>query len=152
MNDLLCELSEKWEQALLAGKSDREWRAIALSGRASVGIFAAVREPDERIAVLIEAPLITAPRALFEFRADGVSVADQRRVQEGVCRFALTLEKVEVCDVFKILAADIMARRCVTLVGVRTTPNERVSWPETVEPICERKKHAERCVQKSRRH
>jgi hypothetical protein len=40
--------------------------------------------------------------------AEGLSVADQRRPEEGVFRLAITLESDEVRDVFEVLAADIV--------------------------------------------
>jgi hypothetical protein len=108
MTDLRSELRDKWREAELTGKGDREWRGIALSVQGPLSILAGIREPDGRIALLLEAPMTVAPRIPLRLRADGVSLADQRRPDEGIYRVALTLEHEELRDVFEVLAADII--------------------------------------------
>ena len=108
MMDLRSELKAKWREAEGAGKTDREWRGIALSVHAAVQLVAGIREPDNRIALLLEAPIAAAPRSALRMRADGVSLADQRRPDEGIYRLAITLEHEDLRDVFEVLAADII--------------------------------------------
>jgi Putative PD-(D/E)XK family member, (DUF4420) len=90
------------------GKGDREWRGIALSVQAPVRLIAGIREPDGRIALLLEAPIAAAPRLPLRLRADGVSLADQRRPDEGIYRLAITLEHEGLRDIFEVLAVDIV--------------------------------------------
>jgi hypothetical protein len=73
-----------------------------------VRFVAAVREPDERAALLIEAPLKAAPVSAYRFVAHGMSVADQRRAEEGIFRIAIVLEEDSVEQVFEVLAADVV--------------------------------------------
>ena len=108
MTEPRSELRAKWREAELTGKGDREWRGIALSVEAPLALLAGIREPDGRIALLLEAPIEAAPRFPLRFRADGVSLADQRRPDEGIFRVAVTLENEELRDVFEVLAADII--------------------------------------------
>jgi hypothetical protein len=108
MNALRSELRSKWREAELAGTSDSEWRGVALSVEAPLAILAGIREPDGRIALLLEAPIDAAPRLPLHFRADGVSLADQRRTDEGIFRAAVTLEHDELRDIFEVLAVDLI--------------------------------------------
>jgi len=108
MTDLRSELKAKWREAEVTGKSDREWRGIALAVSAPVQLIAGIREPDNRIALLLEAPISAAPRSTLRLRADGVSLADQRRPDEGIYRLAITLEHEGLRDVFEVLAADVI--------------------------------------------
>src|SRR5262245_38699101 len=104
MTDLRSELKAKWREAEVTGKTDREWRGIGLSVPAVVQLIAGIREPDNRIALLLEAPIAAAPRSTLRMRADGVSLADQRRPDEGIYRLAITLEHEGLRDVFEVLA------------------------------------------------
>jgi hypothetical protein len=79
---------------------------LDLSG--PVRFVAAVREPDSRIALLLEAPLGVAPATPYRVAADGLSVTDQRRPEEGLLRIAIALEHDSVRDVFEVLAADVV--------------------------------------------
>jgi hypothetical protein len=108
MTDLRSELRTKWQKALFTEGGDREWRAIALSAQAAIGLLAGIREPDGRITLILEAPIAAAPRSPLQLRADGVSLTDQRRADEGVYRVALTLEHEELRDVFEVLVLDII--------------------------------------------
>jgi hypothetical protein len=103
------ELAAKWRDAALAGPGGREWRAVALSARSPLAFLAGVREPDGRIALLLEAPLDAAPAAPFRLHAEGVSVSDQRRPDEALFRLAVTLEREELRDVFEVLVLDVIA-------------------------------------------
>lgn len=76
--------------------------------QAPLKLIAGIREPDGRIALLLEAPIAAAPRSPLRLRADGVSLADQRRPDEGIYRLAVTLEHEELRDVFEVLAADLV--------------------------------------------
>lgn len=113
------ELGSKWREALLAGPSGHEWRGIALSVRGPIGLLAGVREPDNRLALLIEGPLSVAPAALFRLSAEGVSVSDQRRPAEGLFRLAIALERDELRDVFEVLVLDV-----IDVVCTAGTPTE----------------------------
>ena len=122
MTDLRSELKAKWREAEVTGKADREWRGVALSVHAAVQLIAGIREPDNRIALLLEAPIAAAPRSALRLRADGVSLADQRRPDEGIYRLAITLEHEGLRDVFEVLAADIVdfvrpAPTAITAIG-----------------------------------
>jgi hypothetical protein len=108
MTDLRSELKAKWREAELEGKGGREWRGIALSVQGSVRFLAGIREPDGRITLLLEAPIAAAPRAPLRLRAEGVSVSDQRRSDEGIYRMSIALEHEELRDIFEVLAADIV--------------------------------------------
>ena len=101
------ELIEKWARVGISEASGREWRVVALSASAPVRILAGVREPDNRIALLLEAPLAEAPNEPIRFVANGLSVTDQRRFEEDTFRVAIVLERLEVRDVFEVLATDI---------------------------------------------
>lgn len=79
---------------------------MALEVAGQVRFVAAVREPDERAALLLEAPLKAAPVSSYRFAADGMSVTDQRRAEEGIFRIAIVLEEDGVEQVFEVLAAD----------------------------------------------
>ena len=122
MTDLRSELKAKWREAEVTGKGDREWRGIALSVQAPVRLIAGIREPDGRIALLLEAPIAAAPRLPLRLRADGVSLADQRRPDEGIYRLAITLEHEGLRDIFEVLAADI-----VDIVKPTATPIKAIA-------------------------
>jgi len=125
MTDLRTELATKWQEAMLANRSGHEWRGVALNVTASVRFMAAVREPDERVALLIEAPLAAALSSVYRVHATGLSVTDQRRPDEGLFRLAITLESDELRDVFEVLAADIVAVTA-TSATARQAMNEAV--------------------------
>lgn len=92
MTALRDELVSKWAEAARARPSDREWRAVALSVPATVRFLAGIREPDARIALLIEAPLGAAPTTLLRIAAEGVSLSDRRDAAQGLVRIAVTLD------------------------------------------------------------
>jgi Putative PD-(D/E)XK family member, (DUF4420) len=108
LHDLRAELDAKWREAKLANRSGHEWRGVALAVNAPIRFVAGVREPDERMALLLEVPLISAPSSTFRLQADGLSVTDQRRPEEGIYRLAIALERDELRDVFEVVAADII--------------------------------------------
>jgi hypothetical protein len=108
MIDLRVELGDKWEKARRTASGGREWRGIALKVQAAVRFLAAIREPDEAMSLLIEAPLASAPAAILRFQAQGVTVADQRRPEENIFRVAITLECSDLRDVFEVLAVDLI--------------------------------------------
>jgi hypothetical protein len=83
-------------------------RGVALDVAGPVRFVAAVREPDERAALLLEAPLKAAPASSYRFAADGMSVTDQRRAEEEIFRIAIVLEGDGVEQVFEVLAADVV--------------------------------------------
>jgi hypothetical protein len=108
MTDLRAELRRKWREAVDTGRAGYEWRGVALDVPGAVRFVAAVREPDERIALLLEAPLNAAPVSSYSFAADGMSVTDQRRAEEGLFRIAIVLEEDAVEQVFEVLATDVV--------------------------------------------
>ena len=114
MIDPRAQLAIKWREAMVASRSGHEWRGVALDVLAPVRFIAAVREPDDRIALLLEAPLDAALSSAYRVQAEGLSVTDQRRPEEGLFRLAITLESDDVRDVFEVLAGDIVA---VTVVS-----------------------------------
>lgn len=101
------ELRSKWQAAAETGSAGTEWRAIALSLTAPVKLLAGIREPDARIALLLETPLSAAPRTILRTQSEAVSLTDQRRQEEGLMRLAITLERDESTDVFEVLASDL---------------------------------------------
>jgi hypothetical protein len=107
--EVLEELVLKWEEAALTRRSGHEWRGIALSAAAPVRLLAAVREPDDRIALLVETALSLAPAQSLRFETQGLSLADQRRSAENVFRLAITLERDELREVFEALCGDLIA-------------------------------------------
>jgi hypothetical protein len=115
MKDLRSELRRKWQEAIGTGRAGYEWRGVALDVDGPVRFVAAVREPDERTALLLEAPLKAAPTSSYRFAADGMSVTEQRRAEEGIFRIAIVLENDGVDQVFEVLAADVVE------VAVRAT-------------------------------
>jgi hypothetical protein len=103
------ELVLKWDEAMLTQRGGHEWRGVALSTAAPVRLMAAVREPDDRISLLIETALSLAPAQTLRFETQGLSLADQRRPVENVYRLAITLERNELRKVFEALCADLIA-------------------------------------------
>ncbi len=116
------QLVAKWAEAAHAGPADREWRAVALSMPATVRFFAGIREPDGRIALLIEAPLGAAPATPLRMVAEGVSLTDQRDQSQGLVRVAIALEREPLRDVFEVLAADL-----VEVVRQAATPAQAIA-------------------------
>lgn len=108
MTSIRDQLVSKWAEAARAAPSDHEWRAVALSVPAMVRFFAGIREPDGRIALLIEAPLNAAPSTLLRISAEGVSLSDRRDAAQGLLRVAVALEREPLRDVFEVLAADLV--------------------------------------------
>lgn len=106
-NSIREELRAKWRSAADTVNAGAEWRAIALSVSAPVKLLAAIREPDQRIALLVETPLSNAPRQIHRMQSQAVSLTDQRRPDEGIMRLAITLERDASMDVFEVLAADL---------------------------------------------
>jgi hypothetical protein len=131
MSDLRTELRHKWHEARSAIRAGHEWRGVALVTNAPVRFLAGIREPDERISLLLEAPLECAPPEIFRLQAEGISVADQRRPDEGIFRLATTLESEELRDVFEVLAADII---CITTpsadvwAAIRVATRRLLAW------------------------
>jgi hypothetical protein len=107
MSDIREELRRKWQEARSATRGGSEWRAIAVAVPSSVRVLAGIREADDRIALLLEAPLDERPPAVFRLQADGITVLDDRRQDEGLLRLSVTLERRELHDVFEVLAADL---------------------------------------------
>lgn len=108
MIDLRTELGDKWQEARHASHGGHEWRGVALAVQAPIRFLAGIREPDDRPSLLLEAPLALAPSAIFRLQSEGLTVADQRRPEEGIFRLAITLESDELGDVFEVLAADVV--------------------------------------------
>ncbi|WFU55725.1 PD-(D/E)XK motif protein [Bradyrhizobium pachyrhizi] len=122
MTSIRDELVSKWTEAASAKPGDREWRAVALSISATVRFLAGIREPDGRIALLIEAPLSAAPNALLRISAEGVSLSDRRDAAQGLFRVAVALEREPLRDIFEVLAADL-----VEVVRQAATPAQAVA-------------------------
>ena len=108
MSTLREQLAEAWGQAATAAPAGHEWRGVGIATHGPVRVRAAVREPDERLALLLEVPLSAAPHAVLRLRADGVSATDQRRPDEQVMRLAITLERLDMREIFEILACDLI--------------------------------------------
>lgn len=85
-------------------------------------MLAAVREPDNRLALLIETGLSLAPAAPLRFETQGLSLADQRRSAEDIFRLAVTLERNELKGVFEALCGDLIA-----VVSETRTPADAIS-------------------------
>jgi hypothetical protein len=116
MINVIEELNTKWSEAAHTARSGHEWRGVALSISSAVRLLAAVREPDERVALLVEGPMSTAPSVKLRFETQGLSLTEQRRPSENVFRLAVTLERNEFKDVFEALCADL-----VIVVSVAST-------------------------------
>jgi hypothetical protein len=114
MTSLRDQLRRKWNEAVNTSTAGHEWRGVVLDVSGPVRFVAAVREPDTRIALLVEAPLNVAPASLYRVDADGLSVTDQRRPEEGLLRIAIALEDDAVRDVFEVLTGDIIEVACRT--------------------------------------
>jgi hypothetical protein len=112
MIDIGSELKAKWEEARRTDRAGHEWRGVALGIKAPARFLAGIREPDDKLSLLLEAPLTSAPPAIFRLEAEGLTVVDQRRPEEGIYRLAITLELEEVRDVFEVLAADVIDVVC----------------------------------------
>jgi hypothetical protein len=108
MNELRDELRRKWREAAATPRAGYEWRGVALEVIGPIRFVASVREPDDRIALLLEGPLKAAPMPPYRVMADGLSVTDQRRPEEGIFRIAVVLEQDGLRDVFEVLAADVV--------------------------------------------
>jgi hypothetical protein len=122
MTSIRDELVSKWAEAAHAKPSDREWRAVALSVPGAVRFLAGIREPDGRIALLIEAPLGAAPTRLLRISAEGVSLSDRREAAQSLFRVAVALEREPLRDVFEVLAADL-----VEVVRTAATPAQAIA-------------------------
>jgi hypothetical protein len=107
--DIGVELSSKWREAAMTARGGHEWRGVLLSIAAPVRLLAAVREPDDRLTLLLEGPVSAAPASRVRFEAHGLSLTDQRRSDEKLFRLALTLERSELEDVFEALCADLIS-------------------------------------------
>jgi Putative PD-(D/E)XK family member, (DUF4420) len=108
MSELRDELRRKWREAADTARAGYEWRGVALEVAGPIRFIASVREPDERIALLLEAPLEAAPVRHYRVTADGMSVTDQRQPEERIFRIAVVLEQEGLRDVFEVLAADVV--------------------------------------------
>ncbi|KZD25692.1 PD-(D/E)XK motif protein [Tardiphaga robiniae] len=131
MIDPSAELIEKWARVSASEPSGHEWRAVALNAIAPLRILVGVREPDNKIALILEAPLAEAPKEFIHFTANGLTVADQRRFGENIYRVAIVLERSEVRDVFEVLAADIVtvvASASNTKTAIRATTRRLEAW------------------------
>jgi hypothetical protein len=129
MNALRTELTTKWKEAQLTPLSSREWRGMALSVSAAVRFIAGIREPDGRLALLIEAPLASAPTSIFRLQAYGLCASDQRRPDEGVFRLAITLEDDNLQNIFEVIAADVIA----LLIPIRSVKDAIASATQRLE-------------------
>ena len=109
MTDHLTELRAKWDTALASGATDREWRAVGLSVAAPVRLLAAVRDQDSRISILVETPLQHAPKHRVRFQAEGISIIDERWIEDGLLRLAVTLERPDLRDIYEVLAIDVIS-------------------------------------------
>lgn len=131
MTDLRAELRRKWQEAAATGRAGYEWRGIALEIAAPVKFLAAVREPDQRSALLLEAPLSAAPASPYRVAADGMTVTDHRRPDEGLFRLAIVLEQDAVGQVFEVLAADVVevaARTSSPVAAIAETVRRLETW------------------------
>ena len=81
---------------------------------------AGIREPDGRIALLVESPLSAAPNRLLRLTAEGVSLSDERDAARGLLRIAITLEREQLRDIFEVLAADLVEVAREALDAART--------------------------------
>lgn len=102
------ELRAKWSQSRQTARGGHEWRTVLLSQIAPLRILAAVREPDERTSILFETRLADAPSRRLHMAADGISLQDQRRPEEGLFRLAITLEQEPLRSIFEVLAQDLI--------------------------------------------
>jgi Putative PD-(D/E)XK family member, (DUF4420) len=109
MIDQLTELRTKWAQAQASGTAHRAWRAVALSTVAPVRLFAALRDQDDRISILVETALRHVPKHRIRFHAEGISIVDDRSVEEGLLRLAVTLERPDLQDIFEVLVVDLIS-------------------------------------------
>ena len=109
MIDPLSELRAKWKEALALGAAGRQWRAVALSIPCCVRLLAGVRDRDGRISLLVETPVANAPKHRVRFQAEGISLIDERLIDDGLLRLAVTLERADLLDVFEILAVDLVS-------------------------------------------
>jgi hypothetical protein len=82
---------------------------VALSTVAPVALLAAVRDQDNRISVLVETQLQHAPRHRVRFQAEGISIIDERWLEDHLLRLAVTLERPDLRDVYEILVLDLIA-------------------------------------------
>jgi hypothetical protein len=108
MSELRDRLRAAWSQASATPAGGHEWRGVSIATPGAARARAAVREPDERIALLLEVPLSAAPHVVFRLRTDGVSVSDQRRPDENIMRLAVTLERPDMRDIFEVLVCDLV--------------------------------------------
>src|SRR6516162_7171497 len=131
MTDGLTELRSKWAQASESGMAQRAWRAVALSITAPVRLFAAVRDQDDRISILVETPVQHAPKHRIRFQAEGISVVDDRSIEEGLFRLAVTLERPDLRDIFEVLVVDLISVAAVAPsadLGIQHTVRRLEAW------------------------
>jgi Putative PD-(D/E)XK family member, (DUF4420) len=131
MTDGLAELRGKWAQASESDMAHRAWRAVALSIIAPVRLFAAVRDNDNRISILVETPVQHAPKHRIRFQAEGISVVDDRSIEEGLFRLAVTLERPDLRDIFEVLVVDLISVAAVAPsadLGIQHTVRRLEAW------------------------
>lgn len=139
MTAFIDAVRDLWKEAAQSAPAGREWRGIALSTQGAVRLRAAIREPDGRIALLIECPIAEASPAHIRIRAEGISVADQRRPEEGVVRLAIVLERDEHRNIFEVLITDV-ASVAIRAVGPREAMRVAASRLEAWQ-ACLRNRH-----------
>lgn len=126
-------LVQCWREVERTAPGDREWRGISLGLAAPVTLLAAVREPDGRTALLVEASIGTTAGPLFRMQADGVTVSDQREMANGkvLRRIAVVLERPELHEVFVTLVLDLVevaARATSTETACRDVTARLAAW------------------------
>ena len=67
------------------------------------------RPGPNRISILVETALLHAPKHRIRFQAEGISVIDDRSVDEGLLRLAVTLERTDLEDIFEVLVIDLIS-------------------------------------------
>jgi hypothetical protein len=59
--------------------------------------------------VLVETPLRNGPKHRVRFHAEGISIIDERWVEDGLSRLAVTLERPDLREVYEILVLDLIS-------------------------------------------
>jgi Putative PD-(D/E)XK family member, (DUF4420) len=105
---LIAAIRSAWRDASLAAPGTRAWRAVRLARPGPLAVLAAIRETDQAVALLFEAPIADAPPVQPRFEADGVSMIEERNYGERTYRIAVTLERNDLDNIFTILLADLV--------------------------------------------
>lgn len=116
-----------WESLSAGAPGAREWRALRVDLAHKLDVFAAIHEVDRVRSVLFECPVALAPTWRLRFESEGLRLVDDRDGADGIRRIALSLERLELDEVFVVVAEDLIdssraagdPQEAITALGAR---------------------------------